>query len=247
MKFRDLTKDEIDVRVGQVGDGWATLLLYKDARVDMDILDETAGSENWQRRHYEVKGNMYCSVGIKCGGEWIWKDDCGTESNTEKEKGESSDSFKRACVNWGIGRELYTSPKILIRCETEGKKIKALTDFAVSEIETKEKQIVFLCISAYSKATKQRIIVFDWTCGKAAKTPQEPAKSPEIIMTLEEAKKLKTRSGLELERLMDGQLKEFVKCQNATYSIAAQMILDERAKEEQRLTEMAENKLPWEE
>ena len=114
MKFRDLTKDEIDVRVGQVGDGWATLLLYKDARVDMDILDETAGSENWQRRHYEVKGNMYCSVGIKCGGEWIWKDDCGTESNTEKEKGEASDSFKRACFNWGIGRELYTAPFIWV-------------------------------------------------------------------------------------------------------------------------------------
>lgn len=82
---------------------------------------------------------------------------------------------------------------------------------------------------------------------KQKQTPQEPAKTPEIIMTLEEAKKLKTRSGLELDRLMDGQLKEFVKCQNATYSIAAQMILDERAKEEQRLTEMAENRPPWEE
>ena len=66
-------------------------------------------------------------------------------------------------------------------------------------------------------------------------------------MTLEETKKLKTRSGLELDRLMDGQLQEFVKCPNKTYSFAAQMILDERAKEEAHLTEMAENKLPCEE
>ena len=88
MKFRKLKPEEIDVRVGTVINSarWqgVTLLLYKDARVDMDILDETVGSENWQRRHYEVKGNMYCSVGIKCDGEWVWKDDCGTESNTEK-------------------------------------------------------------------------------------------------------------------------------------------------------------------
>lgn len=246
MKFRDLTKEEIDVRVGQVGDGWATLLLYKDARVDMDILDETVGSENWQRRHYEVKGNMYCSVGIKCGGEWIWKDDCGTESNTEKEKGESSDSFKRACVNWGIGRELYTSPKIFIDCETDGKKIKSLTNFAVESIGIKDKRIVSLKISAYNKTKRQNAVVFSWEEKKSAQ-PVSEQKTPEIIMTLEEAKKLKTRSGLELDRLMDGQLQEFVKCPNKTYSLAAQMILDERAKEEAHLTEMAENKPPWEE
>ena len=48
---------------------------------------------------------------------WVWKWDCGTESNTEKEKGEASDSFKRACVNWGIGRELYTAPQIWITCD----------------------------------------------------------------------------------------------------------------------------------
>ena len=116
MKFRRLKPNEIDLRIGTVSAQayGVSLLLYKNARVDMQILDETVGAENWQREHYEVKGNLYCRVGIKCGDEWVWKADCGTESNTEKEKGESSDSFKRACVCWGIGRELYTAPFIWI-------------------------------------------------------------------------------------------------------------------------------------
>ena len=102
MKFRDLKANEIDVRVAQVGKGWLTLLLYKDARVDMDILDETVGSENWQRDHKELKGNIYCGVSIWDSEkkQWITKWDCGKESNTEKEKGESSDSYKRSCTNW---------------------------------------------------------------------------------------------------------------------------------------------------
>ena len=94
----------------------------------MNILDETVGAENWQREHYECKGNLFCRVGILCehknplkreNPEWVWKADCGTESNTEKEKGESSDSFKRACFNWGIGRELYTAPKTKIKGHTK--------------------------------------------------------------------------------------------------------------------------------
>ena len=114
MKFRRLKANEIDVRVAQVKESGCSLLLYKDARVDMNILDETVQPENWQRRHYECKGNLFCSVGILVGDTWVWKDDAGSESNTEKEKGEASDSFKRACVNWGIGRELYTAPFLWI-------------------------------------------------------------------------------------------------------------------------------------
>ena len=120
MNYRLLKASEIDARVGTVGAKGVTLLLYKDARVDMAILDETHGSEFWQRNHKEIKGHMYAGVGIwnDTIKEFIWKWDCGTESFTEKEKGEASDSFKRACVNVGIGRELYTSPFIFIQCET---------------------------------------------------------------------------------------------------------------------------------
>lgn len=115
MKFRDLTADDIEVRVQSVKQNGLVLLLYKNARVDMAILDETVGPESWQREHYECKGNLFCRVGINCCGDWVWKSDCGVESNTEAQKGEASDSFKRACFNWGIGRELYTAPKIFIK------------------------------------------------------------------------------------------------------------------------------------
>lgn len=122
IKFRNLLADEIECRVQQINERGLTLLLYKNARCDMNILDETVGSMNWQREHYECKGNLFCRVGINStypmseepAIEWIWKSDCGAESYTEKEKGEASDSFKRACVNWGIGRELYTAPFIWI-------------------------------------------------------------------------------------------------------------------------------------
>lgn len=115
--FRLLRADEIEVRVSQVSEKGAALLLYKNARCDMNILDETVGVANWQRKHYDCKGNLFCSVGIRIGNEWIWKDDCGEESNQSAEKGEASDSFKRACVNWGIGRELYTAPFLWVSAE----------------------------------------------------------------------------------------------------------------------------------
>lgn len=117
MKFRGLKAEEIEIRVGSVGEHGASLLLYQDARCAMTILDETLGAENWQRDHKEVKGNLYCGIGIwdDQKKDWIWKWDCGTESFSEKEKGESSDSMKRAAVNVGIARELYTSPFIFIK------------------------------------------------------------------------------------------------------------------------------------
>lgn len=119
MKFRKLKPNEIDCRVGNVsknGSGYS-LLLYKDARVDMSILDETFGWDGWQREHEFKDGRLYCKVKIWSDrlNQWIVKEDVGTESYTEKEKGQASDSFKRACVNIGIGRELYTAPFIWIQ------------------------------------------------------------------------------------------------------------------------------------
>lgn len=117
--YRALRADEIELRVGTVAKNKTgfSLLCYKDARCDQNILDEVYGAEYWQRDHKEVKGNLYGGVGVfnKELGQWIWKWDCGTESNTEAQKGEASDSFKRACFNLGIGRELYTSPFIWIK------------------------------------------------------------------------------------------------------------------------------------
>ena len=141
MKFRTLRADEIELRVGNAFSTGYSLLLYKDARCDMNILDETLGAENWQRDHKEIKGNLYCGVGVwdKEKSQWIWKWDCGTESNTEKEKGEASDSFKRACVNCGIGRELYTSPNIIIDCEMDSKKVGERTVYIVPYNEQKRR------------------------------------------------------------------------------------------------------------
>lgn len=114
MKFRLLNADEIDCRVSTVSEKGLSLLLYKDARVDMNILDETVGPMNWQRKHTRENSNCVVSIWDGEKNQWIEKEDTGTESFTEKEKGLASDSFKRACFNWGIGRELYTAPFIWV-------------------------------------------------------------------------------------------------------------------------------------
>lgn len=126
--MRALRADEIEIRIGTVGQNGVTLLLYKNARTDMQMLDEAFGAMNWQKDYKEIKGNLYCGIGVwdDKKEQWIWKWDCGTESNTEKEKGEASDAMKRACVNvgngkgiGGIGRELYTAPFIFLPVATD--------------------------------------------------------------------------------------------------------------------------------
>jgi hypothetical protein len=113
-----LAINEIDFRVQSINKGgYATILAYKDARVDMNRLDAVYGSEYWQKKYQSLNGNLFCSVGIynTLLKEWVWKEDVGTESNTEKEKGQASDAFKRACFNLGIGRELYDYPIIQVK------------------------------------------------------------------------------------------------------------------------------------
>ena len=180
-KFRDLRADEIECRVQSVKENGLVLLLYKDARVDMNILDETVGASNWQREHYECKGNLFCRVGIhidKTNGEspgiyteWVWKSDCGTESNTEAQKGEASDSFKRACFNWGIGRELYTAPftwipadKCNIKDGRNGAK-QCYDKFIVEKIIIENKQITALAIWNATKDCR----AFVWQKAKSEK------------------------------------------------------------------------------
>lgn len=112
--FRRLNASEIDCRVSTINQKGLALLLYKDARVDMRILDETVGPMNWQKKYSRENANCTVSLWDAEKEQWISKEDTGTESFTEAEKGLASDSFKRACFNWGIGRELYTAPFIWI-------------------------------------------------------------------------------------------------------------------------------------
>lgn len=128
IKIRKLKANEIEVRVNQVNEKSVTLLLYKDARVDQKILDEVFGVYGWQREHQLIGDRLYCTIKIwdKENKQWVSKQDVGTESNTEKEKGQASDSFKRAGFNIGIGRELYSAPVIKIfsdKVKIEAKKV----------------------------------------------------------------------------------------------------------------------------
>jgi hypothetical protein len=149
LNFRTLKASEIDVKPQTVKENGFSLLLYKNARVDMDVLDETVGPMNWQRKHSRENANCIVSIYDEDKKIWVEKEDTGTESFTEKEKGLASDSFKRACFNWGIGRELYTSPFIWISDSKYIKKNKegklTLTDkFSVKEITVVDKVITEL-------------------------------------------------------------------------------------------------------
>ena len=179
-KFRTLRADEIDCRISQIhklGEGLA-LLLYKDARCDQNILDETVGPMNWQRKHLRDNRNCIVSIWDEKKKAWIEKEDTGTESETEKEKGLASDSFKRACFNWGIGRELYTAPFIWIpkdKCrikELNGKK-KCFDRFTVKAISYTDSVITGLKIK--NQATGQ--ICFEW--GQIQEDASEAPEKPE--------------------------------------------------------------------
>ena len=167
IKFRNLTKDEVEVRVG----GGNSLLLYKTARVDAEVLDETVGQENWQKKFYQVKNTMICSIGININYAdpnkeplWIWKDDGGDDDYTmEKVKAEISDATKRAGFVWGIGRSLYYAPKMKLPDEYKGKQF-----FDVSELEyDSNNRISKITITTDFGKT----IVYQYANGRKVNTP----------------------------------------------------------------------------
>lgn len=168
--FRKLTADDVEARVQSADENGFVLLIYKNARVDQNILDETFTPLGWQNKYEEVKGNLYCSIGIKAVGEWIWKSNCGTESYTEKEKGEASDAFKRAGFNWGIGRELYTAPKTKIKghtVERNGKYVPEYYAFDVVRLEVSDelpRRITALTITGKSmQGGYHEDCIFEWS------------------------------------------------------------------------------------
>jgi len=172
-KFRALRADEVECRVSQIDKkegNWLSLLLYKDARCDQNILDETVGPMNWQRHHSRENANCVVSIWDNEKGIWVEKEDTGTESNTEAAKGLASDSFKRACFNWGIGRELYTAPTIFIRriadsgqvnydVKQVNGKIQPKADFYVADMEVQNGRITYLRLKNRKQSNK---VVFTW-------------------------------------------------------------------------------------
>ena len=149
--FRLLTEPEIECRVSEIAKTgqYLKLLLYKTARTDAAILDETFGPLNWQNKYEVIDGKMYCSVGVKdpTTGEWIWKQNVGTESNMEAEKGQASDAMKRAGFVWGIGTELYTAPDIKVpadKCNIKqyGERFKCYDRFTVEKIAYDESESI---------------------------------------------------------------------------------------------------------
>lgn len=183
--IRLLTADEIECRVGTCNGKGASLLLYKDARVDMRMLDEVFGRMNWKRSHEVVNGNLYCTVSVwdEDKGAWVSKEDVGTESKTEAEKGEASDAFKRACFNWGIGRELYTAPFVWV--ELAADEIDSRNGKPVPRVKFKVKDIAYNDrreISSLTITDQRGNVRFSYpkaaTHGKAAKASAQQQTQP---------------------------------------------------------------------
>lgn len=170
--FPVLTAEQINVKVKQVTAKGAVALLYKSARVDMDMLDEFVGIDKWTCDYKEIKGNLFCGIGIDVGNGYLWKWDCGVESaqtDGNEKKAEASDAFKRAGFRWGIGRELYTAPFTFLKVETKpkGNNSYELADkfarFIVDEIAYENRRISKLTIinantgeTVFTYGTKQK-------------------------------------------------------------------------------------------
>lgn len=153
IEFPLLRAKDIECRIQSVKEKGLVLLLYKNARVDMALLDKTVGPLNWQRSHSRDNANCTVAIWDEKKEEWVAKEDTGTESNTEAQKGLASDSFKRACFNWGIGRELYSAPFIWIpsgMCDIQNGK--CYDKFEVDKIGyTEDREINFLVIVKLEK------------------------------------------------------------------------------------------------
>ena len=226
-QIRTLRADEIECRVQQVTEKGCVLLIYKDARVDMRILDETFGIDGWQRTHEVINGNLFCNIEIwsddkKC---WIKKQDVGTESNTEKEKGEASDSFKRAGFNVGIGRELYSSPFIWINLDgseieknAQGKpQLKRSIKFSVTSIKYDENKDITELVISDNKGNVR------YTFGGSKSSSKPVSKEPETPKVIDPTKIVfnylannaealsyykKQHLFTTIDELTDGQIKE---------------------------------------
>ena len=203
--IRLLRADEIECRVSTISEKGVSLLLYKDARVDQRILDETFTPLGWQRTHQSIDGNLYCTVEIwdEVKKQWIAKQDVGTMSYTEKEKGQASDSFKRVCFNIGIGRELYTAPDFIwvtgdkVKIQKKGEKLTTYDRFHVQSIEYNDQRE----ISALVIANSFNKVVYSWIAPQSTVSKQEePGLSTAQMNGLQQELK---RTGVALEAVLE--------------------------------------------
>jgi len=180
--MRRLLPEEIECRVAQVSAKGCSLLLYKTARVDRAILDETYG-DLWQNDFKTIDGKMYGGIGIynKELNQWLWRWDCGTESNTEAEKGQASDAFKRAGFKWGIGIELYSAPFIWCNCPTVKK------DNGKYELENKFTKF-FVKNIGYDEAGNINALSIVDDAGKSVFNLGKKAEKPQAKLTNDDAK-----------------------------------------------------------
>ena len=184
--FRDLRPDEIEVRVGntikdkQGNPTGFQLMLYKTARVDTTILDETFGIFGWKNNYYQVKNTMICSVSIwdEEKHEWVNKDNGGDDDFTmEQVKAECSDSMKRCCFNLGIGKKLYSASKIYMVVNINENNDPKKSRYQVDEIEYDDTSITKLVIS--NKKTKEVVITYP-KYQNTSKSTEKPTKKGSV-------------------------------------------------------------------
>ena len=204
--IRLLRADEIECRIAAVSEKGLSLLLYKDARVDQKILDETFGPFGWKRSHQSINGNLYCTVEVrdKESGEWISKQDVGTTGYAEKEKSQASDSFKRACFNWGIGRELYTAPFIWVPAgkvsvEKKGDRFICNDRFHVQSIGYNGDREICSLVIADSKGWK----VYEWKLRIEEEKEKNQKKSSLSRSQMDSLKVELKRTGVTMEAVQE--------------------------------------------
>lgn len=206
--IRNLRADEIECRVGTISEKGLSLLLYKDARVDQNLLDECYGTLGWQRKHERIGDSIYCTVSVKDDtGEWVSKQDVGTESYSDAVKGAASDSFKRACFNFGIGRELYTAPFIWISADkadirNDGKRYITKEHFSVNRIAYGENKT----ITELEIVNKRGVIVYTYSTGNRKEEKKERA------LTVQQKKRL--REEMERTGVTEDEIKARYKVEN---------------------------------
>lgn len=202
--LRLLRADEIECRVGVVNEKGLSILLFKDARVDQKILDETFTPFGWRRTHQSIEGNLYCTVEIwdQEKEQWIAKQDVGTTSYSEKEKGQASDSFKRACFNWGLGRELYTAPFIWVPTGTasiqqKGDRYVTPDRFYVDSISYNAEREIEALVIINGKGRKVYELM------KKAEAGKKPEPESMLDMQREALERELNRTGVTLEAVLE--------------------------------------------